>query len=196
MVPCVPVFPWEHLTTARSTPWFMHHMAVVVWASRGITWIHLSKDVLGAQTGQGKLHTIPLLTVNAIYAQINREENISFFFSQALEGVRGKSLLFQLLCLELPAPGMGRQVGKGMMPRSVFAPVPAPHQLSKKVCSRKEKKEKQNPQPNFFICSWSEARFCSRTFFGENGAVVFWPALVEWPLPGHQWGMAGPGLGH
>lgn len=58
----------------------MHHMAVVVWASHGITWIHLSKDVLGAQTGQGKLHTIPLLTVIAIYAQINREENISFFF--------------------------------------------------------------------------------------------------------------------
>lgn len=137
MVPSVPVLPWEHLTMSREHT-LVH--APPGHGALGQSWHHL-----GARTGQGKLHTItpPDCDCNLCSDQQKREY---FTFSpQALEGVREKNPLCQLLCLELPAPGMGRQVGKGMMPRSAFAPMPALHQLSKKLCSRKEKEKKTNP---------------------------------------------------
>lgn len=113
----------------------MHHLAMVPWASLGV--------ILEHRLGRGSSTQSPLLTVTAIYAQINRGENITLFLLMLLRVLEKKNPLCQLLCLELPAPGMGRQVGKGMMPRSVFAPMPAPHQLSKKLCSRKEKEKEK-----------------------------------------------------
>lgn len=60
----------------------MHHLAMVPWASLGI--------ILEHRLGRGSSTLSPLLTVTAIYAQINRRENISLFLLRLLRVLEKK----------------------------------------------------------------------------------------------------------
>lgn len=77
---------------------------------------------------------------------------------------------------------MGRQVGKGMMPRSAFAPVPAPHQLSKKLCSR-EKKTKPKNKLIFSFAAGMRPDFAAEHFLVKMELLSSGQHLLNGPCP-------------
>lgn len=96
----------------------------------------------------------------AIYAKMDRGENSSLFIPKFL--VVEEKEVHSASC---PGLGTATRDGKqaamqppqpcGVMLRSE----PGPHQLSKELWSRK----KTQPQPELFICGWSEAKSRSKT---------------------------------